>query len=86
MKLDTNMRAHLSGDDDANDFATLLRPIGDGQILFSAEPDIINIPQSWAQGPSLPEPSCKTVLGQSGWLSGRSSPQPTETSTSSTPG
>ena len=44
MKLDTNMRAHLSGDDDANDFATLLRAIGDGQIPFSAEPDIINIP------------------------------------------
>ena len=44
MKLNTNMRAHLSGDEDATDFANLLRQIGDGRIPFSEEPDTIKIP------------------------------------------
>ena len=44
MELNTNMRAHLSGDEGATDFANLLRAIGDGRISFSAEPDTINIP------------------------------------------
>ena len=38
------MRAHLSGDEAATDFANFLRTIGDGRIPFSAEPETINIP------------------------------------------
>ena len=44
MKLNTNMRAHLSSDEAAADFANLLLTIGDGQIPLVAEPDIIVIP------------------------------------------
>ena len=44
MKLNTNMRAHLSGDEAAADFANLLLIIGDGQIPLVAEPDTIVIP------------------------------------------
>ena len=44
MKLNTNMRAHLSGDEAAGDFAKLLLTIGDGQIPLVADPDTIVIP------------------------------------------
>ena len=43
MKLNTNMRVHLSGDEAAGDFAKLLLTIGDGQIPLVAETDTIVI-------------------------------------------
>ena len=44
MKLNTNIIAHLSGDEAAADFANLLLTIGDGQIALVAEPDAVVIP------------------------------------------
>uniref|UniRef100_A0A8C4NFJ6 ATP-dependent DNA helicase n=1 Tax=Eptatretus burgeri TaxID=7764 RepID=A0A8C4NFJ6_EPTBU len=44
MKLTTNMRAHLSNDTAAADFAHLLLDIGEGRLTLAAEPDTINIP------------------------------------------
>ena len=37
------MRAHLSGDEGATNFSKLLLEIGNGQIPFAAEPDIMAI-------------------------------------------
>ena len=44
MNFNTNMRAHLSGDEAVADIAKLLLTIGDGQIPLVAEPDTIVIP------------------------------------------
>ena len=43
-KLTTNMRAHLSGNEDSADFAQLLLQIGSGQYPVTSLPDTIQIP------------------------------------------
>ena len=45
MILNTNMRAHLSGDVGATDFARLLLSIIDGRVPLFAKPDTITIPK-----------------------------------------
>ena len=46
LKLTTNMRAHLTGDKNAQAFSELLLDIGNGSIPVIEKPDVIKIPES----------------------------------------